>query len=141
LQTYMTLRQMKILGIEYGDLGKPNFKTVKMSTIVNQRTIWDLAEQTKKNPAMSDADRLRQTHSVLYAETAITQAGAKIVDARVENATSTRGGEYAAEKGSTDELAKRGLSPGDPVRKYFDIILTVAPFEPKPNVPSEIGDK
>jgi len=38
--------------------GSPNFQKVKMSTIVNERTIWDFAEQTKKQPNMPESERL-----------------------------------------------------------------------------------
>jgi hypothetical protein len=138
LQTYMTIRQMKLLGIDYGDLGKPSFQKVKLSTIVNQRTIWELAELTKKEPGTPEADRLKRTHSVMYANTVITQAGAKIFDASLENPTLTTAQEYAAQKNSPEEPKKRGLASNDPVRKNFDINLKVVPFGSKGSVPSEI---
>jgi hypothetical protein len=68
----------------------------------------------------------------------ITQAGAKIVDAQLENATITTAGEYAAQKNSPEEPKKRGLLPTDPVRRNFDINLKVLPFGSKAALPSEI---
>jgi hypothetical protein len=138
LQTYLSIRQMKLFGVEYGDLGKPNFQKVKLSTIVNERTIWGLAESTKKEPGAPEAERLKRTHSVQYADTVITQAGAKIVDAHLEDGVVTTAHEYATQKSTPDEPKKRGLAPNDPVRKNFNINLKVAPFGPKSSVPSEI---
>ena len=81
LQTYMTIRQMKIMKIDFGDLGKPNFTKVKMSTIVNRRTIWDLAKMMGGTDGDPTSEQLMQTHSVLYARTPIEQAGGKVVKA------------------------------------------------------------
>jgi hypothetical protein len=139
LQTYLTIRQMKILGIDYGDLGKPSIQKVKLSTVVNQRTIWELAEFTKKEPGAPDSEHLKRTHSVSYADTVITQAGAKILEAQLENATVTTAREYATQKNTPEEPKKRGLAPTDPVRKNFDIHLKVVPFSSKSTVPSEIN--
>jgi len=142
LQTYMTIRQMKIMKIEYGDLGKPNLSKVKISTIVNHRTIWELAALMKGANAVPSSEQLLQTHSATYASTPITQAGAKIVKAGLgDPGLMTLAGEYAKEKNEVAELKARGLKPKDFIRKNFDIVLDVAPFHPTASIPPEIKDK
>lgn len=74
------------------------------------------------------------------AETAITQAGGRIVDAKLENATITTAREYAAQKNTPEEPKKRGLEPNGPVRKNFDIDLPVVPFSAQTSIPSEISE-
>ncbi|HTL84067.1 MAG TPA: hypothetical protein VL856_02725 [Acidimicrobiia bacterium] len=73
---YLTMRQMKHLGVEYGEL-----TTVKMSSIQNIRAIIELhlarAQGIDPNVAVLD------THSVKYADTSIVQSGHRVVGAKV----------------------------------------------------------
>jgi hypothetical protein len=80
-QTYLTLRQMRALGIEYGTLRK-----VKMSTIQNIQSIIQLHVMKTTEPTMSLHEKVRRTASVSYADTTITQSGHRIVDVKFGDA-------------------------------------------------------
>ncbi len=74
--TYLTIRQMKLLGIDYGGL-----KKVKMSTIQNVRAVIEFNAQLKTGVAPDAA--VMNTHSVQYADTTIVQSGSKVAGAKV----------------------------------------------------------
>lgn len=76
-QTYLTLRQMKALGIKYGGLTK-----VKMSTIQNIQSIIQMHVMKTAEPRMSLHERVRRTASVSYADTTLMQSGHRIVDVK-----------------------------------------------------------
>ncbi len=76
-QTYLTLRQMKALGVEYGGL-----KKIKMSTIQNIQSVIELHVMKKTQSKMSLNEMIRRTHSVTYADTTLTQSGHRIVDVK-----------------------------------------------------------
>lgn len=69
--TYLTIRQMKLLGVDYGGLNK-----IKMSTIQNVRAVVEfnvlLMEGVDPDVAVM------RTHSVDYAKTALVQSGHQI---------------------------------------------------------------
>ena len=73
-QTYLTLHQMKALGVEYGGL-----KKVKMSTIQNLQSIIELELHSRTMPL---DEAVRKTYSLTYAETPIVQSGHRIVDVK-----------------------------------------------------------
>jgi hypothetical protein len=75
--TYLTMRQMKLLGVDYAGLAK-----VKMSTIQNFKAIIQLHVLRMKGVDPNQA--VLQTHSVQYAETTIVQSGHKVVAAEVK---------------------------------------------------------
>jgi hypothetical protein len=75
--TYLTMRQMKLLGIDFAGLAK-----VKMSTIQNIKAIIQLHVLRTKGVDPNEA--VLQTHSVQYAETTIVQSGHKVVAAEVK---------------------------------------------------------
>src|SRR5262249_42667557 len=74
---YLTLRQMRALGVAFGSL-----ETVKMSTIQNALAVMQLDQALKRGIPLDQA--VLQTHSVQYAQRTIIPAGDKIVGARVE---------------------------------------------------------
>src|SRR5262249_22229438 len=82
LQTYLTLRQMRALGVAFGSL-----ETVKMSTIQNALAVMQLDQALKRGIPLDQA--VLQTHSVQYAQRTIIPAGEKIVGARVEGGART----------------------------------------------------
>ncbi len=74
--TYLTLRQMKLLGVDYGSL-----KKVKMSTIQNLKAIIQLHVLRAKG--MDPNVAVAKTHSVEYGETPIIQSGHQIVSSKI----------------------------------------------------------
>src|SRR5690349_9111222 len=72
-QSYWTLRQMRKLGIGYGEV-----KTVKMSHIQNIETILQI-EKAKREGITIDSALLESTASVSYAKTPLLQSGGRIV--------------------------------------------------------------
>jgi hypothetical protein len=72
--TYLTLRQMKLLGVDYSGL-----QTIKMSTIQNVRGVIEFNVLLHEG-VQPDAAILK-THSVQYAEGAIVQSGHRVTNA------------------------------------------------------------
>jgi hypothetical protein len=92
-----------------------------MSTIVNRRTIAELARLEARGVPVNEA--ILQTHSVQYANKSIVQSGGRIVSARVSG-----GSEMPAHmRLSAAEIAEGGLQPTSTVRFGFDIDLDVVP--------------
>jgi hypothetical protein len=75
--TWLSLRQMKVLGVDYA---AP--KTVKMSTIQNIKAIIQLAVLRARGVDVNQA--VLKTHSVQYAETTIIQSGMRVKEAKVK---------------------------------------------------------
>jgi hypothetical protein len=84
-QTFLTIHQMKRLGVLYGGL-----KKIKMSTIQNIRSIIQLHVLTNKKGLSLDA-AVRQTYSLTYGETTIVQSGHMITDVHVNTSGSETG--------------------------------------------------
>jgi len=76
LSTYLTVRQMKILGIDFASLS-----TVKMTTIQNVPSVIKLARLMKQGMTADEA--IVKTESYRYGSTVITQSGLMIAKARV----------------------------------------------------------
>ena len=144
LETYMTMRQMKMLESETGKaISAGAARTIKLSTIVNDRTLAELAKAAPgaKPPSPAIDKAILDTHSVQYAQNSITQTGGKISAARVEGGTL----QTARQAGiSTEAMTQYGLKPSDTVLSGFDIILDVVPADGaappavKPSVPGAI---
>jgi len=73
---YLSMRQMKLLGADYGSI-----EHVKMSTIQNVKAIIQM--HVLRAQGMDRNLAVLQTHSVEYAETTIVQSGHKVVAAEV----------------------------------------------------------
>src|SRR6185503_3664638 len=139
-QTYLTLHQMKKLGVGYGKLTK-----IKMSTIQNIRSVIELEVLSSKLPL---DEAVLKTHSVTYAETTVIQSGHKIVGGKVtgqgrkrplqelldhyETHGNPHGPRDAAIVSTHDELlAKFGDGKIDrqtPVLWDYNIELSIEPF-------------
>lgn len=144
---YLTIRQMKLLGVDYG-----NTKRVKMSTIQNVRAVIEFNVQL-----MAGVDRntaIMKTHSVQYGETTIQQSGERIVGAEVakvppqplqnmlewyERRSTLNGPIDPAVVAKHDDLiAKYGkgvVMRDTPVEWNYDIYLDVEPFASNPPGP------
>ncbi|WP_187346017.1 eCIS core domain-containing protein [Sorangium cellulosum] len=132
LETYMTMRQMRILEAQRGaTFAGP--RRVHMSTIINNRTLLQIAaREATLNRPMSPAELdafILETHSVQYAQNSIVQSGGRIASARVS------GGARVAASGefSAADLAANGIRPDQQVLSGFDIDLNVvSASEPPP---------
>lgn len=140
LVAYITMRQMKFLGVEYGRLEK-----VKMSSIQNLRAIIEL--HVLRSEGVDPNVAVMRTHSLAYGETPLIQSGHKIVRAKVGGNMwiqpldtlmkfrETRRNRGSRDMGLVAEHDKliaeygRGLVDRDtPVWMNYDIDLDVAPF-------------
>jgi hypothetical protein len=133
--TYLTMRQMKLLGIDFAGLAK-----VKMSTIQNIKAIIQLHVLRMKGVDPNDA--VLQTHSVQYAETTIVQSGHKVVAAEVKgdiwkdqpldflmkHYESSDPGAAAKHDALLIELGEGMVTRDTKCWMNYDIILDVAPF-------------
>jgi hypothetical protein len=139
--TYLTIRQMKLAGVDYAGA-----QTVKMSTIQNVRAVIEFNAQLAQGVAPEAA--VMNTHSIQYAETSIVQSGSKITGATVGGAVcetplkvmlewyETHSGHRSTP--DPDIVAKhdlliakhgQGVVTRDTVVKWnYDIYLKVAPF-------------
>jgi hypothetical protein len=141
LQTFLTLRQMKLLG---AGRGAPD--VVKLSTIQNVKTIAQVAEAERKGVAPNDM--IANTHSYKYAETNTIQSGQKITKAEVKNGVRGPFSDVLEfhEKRNPDNvevfkkiLSEHGLKRTDEVLWNFDVYLDVEPAPPPPGAdPSTI---
>jgi hypothetical protein len=131
LESYLTMRQMRILESETGSsLSASAPRVVRISTIINERTIAELAEQEKAGVPADQA--ILKTHSVQYASNSITQSGGRIASAHVEGGSKTTAGSVI----SPDQMSQHGLSPSDPVLYFFDVVLDVVPADTPPKSPA-----
>jgi hypothetical protein len=131
LETYMTMRQMRILERQAGaDFTGP--RVVHMSTIVNTRTILEIAAQEAKLARRMSTAELNafvlETHSVQYAQNSIVQRGG-----RIESATVVGGSRVPASTQATAaELSTAKVSPTQKVLTGFHIDLNVVPADAPP---------
>lgn len=124
LESYMTMRQMRLLEEQTGSsLAITSPRVVRISTIVNVRTIGELAQQVRAGAKPDEA--ILNTHSVRYASNSIIQSGGKISSAHVEGGTSVE----ASSVLSPDLLTEYNLKPSDPVLYLFDIVVNVVPAD------------
>ncbi|HEX8358957.1 MAG TPA: hypothetical protein VF613_02490, partial [Longimicrobium sp.] len=134
LETYMTMRQMRILEQKAGaSFAGP--RVVHMSTIVNSRTILQIAaREASLGRPMTTAELntfVLETHSVQYAQNSIVQTGG-----RIQSATVTGGRRAAASTQATPaELSAGGVSPTQQVLTGFNIDLNVVPADAPPPPP------
>lgn len=139
LVSYLMLRQLKMVGVGFGEL-----QTVKMSTIQNIEAILQLEKMKREGMELNKS--VLQTHSVQYAETALIQSGHRVVSAQVKTTkawttpidellqfrekhggrTFERDPEIAQKHDAL--LAKYGIKRTDEVLWNYDILLELAPF-------------
>ncbi|MBW4484563.1 MAG: DUF4157 domain-containing protein [Tildeniella torsiva UHER 1998/13D] len=126
LETYMTMRQMKLLqeraGVPSGS-GLPfsTPRTVHLSTIINVKTVAQLAAAERAGVALNEG--ILNTHSVQYANNSIVQGGGQIATARVSGGYRTA----ASNELTPAALQEYGIPPDFEVLTGFDIDLTVVP--------------
>jgi hypothetical protein len=127
LESYLTLRQMKILEKQAGTpTAFAGPRVVKLSTIVNVRTCLKLAADMKAGIPQNEA--VLKTHSVEYASNSIIQSGGKIASAKVDGGMTRPASSF-----SPADLAEfPTLQPTDPVPFFFDIIIEVVPATAPP---------
>ncbi len=125
LEAYLTMRQMRLLEQQGGGPGTfTGPRVVRISSIVNERTILELAAAEKGPPSMPRDQAILGTHSVQYANNSIIQSGGRIASAHVEGGIP---GEVRHFNPTPEQLLQYRLSPTDPVIWGFDIILDVVP--------------
>lgn len=119
----MTMRQMRIIESRTGATFSGT-RTVHMSTIINARTVAELALAEAAGTPANQA--ILNTHSVQYARNSIVQSGGRIQSARVSGGQIVRAGDVM----TASELAQHNLRADQQVRYSFDIDLLVVPAEP-----------
>ncbi len=125
LETYMTLRQLKMLSEKTGSptvIAGP--RVVRLSMIINERTIAELAEATRDGTPADQA--ILKTHSVQYANNSIVQSGGKIASAHVDGGFKTDASNAISDPAL---MTKHGLKPSTQVLSGFDIELNVVPAD------------
>lgn len=115
LAMLLNLRALSALGVQYAD---PRLVIVKLSTVVNANTAIQLHWMERVYGAANLNRYARYTHSVQYAEGALTQAGFKI------NKIELRGGNIpeVAEKMVNSGFYDGRVKPDDFLRRY-DVAL------------------
>lgn len=78
LQTYLTIRQMKLMGVVYGEV-----QSMKLSGIINFKGILELHWLVKTNQASTLQDAVLIAESFRYARTNAEQSGKLVVAARI----------------------------------------------------------
>jgi hypothetical protein len=144
LETYMTMRQMRILEGKTGrplDITAP--RVFEMTTILNERTIAQLAKAAPglKPPSTALNQAILSTDSVMYAKNSITQSGGRIAGARVEGGRLVPAPEAGFNGITPEVMAENNLPPNSMVLNGFDIILDVVPAgtpvtPPRPPTPT-----
>ncbi|PZO46501.1 MAG: hypothetical protein DCF15_20180, partial [Phormidesmis priestleyi] len=135
LETYMTMRQMRLLEGRAGSSGNGLFfatpRSVHLSTIINIRTVAQLAVAERAGLSLNEG--ILNTHSVQYATNSIVQGGGRISGARVSGGYRTAAinelTPTALESNglSRNFLQENGIPPGYQVLTGFEIDLTVVP--------------
>jgi hypothetical protein len=134
LQTYLTIRQMKLLGVGYGDV-----KSIKLSMIANVEGLLEIHWLVKTGKAKGLDEAVMMADSFLYARTNAEQSGKQVVGAKL-----SQGGDFrrigelmvneeqfnpVGPNGMTRAafhrllLAKYQASANDTVYENFDIYL------------------
>jgi len=132
LETYMTMRQMRILEGKIGrslEITAP--RVFEMTTILNERTIAQLAKAAPgvEPPSNLLNQAVLSTDSVTYAKNTITQSGGRIAGARVEGGTWCPPRKPGSGGSARGVMAENQLSPNSMVLNGFDIILDVVPAD------------
>jgi hypothetical protein len=125
--TYLTMRQMRMLGVGFGET-----RVVKMSTIQNVEAVMQL-EQLRRS-GVSYQQGVAQTHSVQYATTSIQQSGQTITGVSIDTSgawpwrLSAMMDHFNMPQAERQALfARYGLTANDEVLVNYDIIINVAP--------------
>jgi hypothetical protein len=127
---YLQMRQMRKLGI-----GRSTLKKVKMSSILNVRTVVELHAKVRDGTPLNEA--ILETHSVQYAQTPLVQSGHRIRKATVSGGgkwnINTLLGLYEIDDPSLRAvhdaiLSEHGVKRGDDVLSGFDIELELVPW-------------
>jgi hypothetical protein len=144
---FITMRQMKALGVGYGQL-----KKVKMSTIQNIPSIIQL-QRLIQTEGLSLDQAVRRTHSIEYAESTFVQSGHRIAGVKLKkgpdfNRTTlqvlldhyeTRGGRLKEgdpaivrkHDAMLDEFGKGSVTRDTVVNWNYDIEIELMPFHGK----------
>lgn len=142
--TYLTLRQLKMAGGQFGQL-----QTVKMSTIQNIESLLLYHHLTAQGVPPWEA--VKQTHSVKYAMTSVQQAGHTILDVEIdltgprvrkeqigwlmsaqENSATTEALRSEKVRKHEELLTKYGMTRSDKVVIDYDIYFELAPHPKNP---------
>jgi hypothetical protein len=134
---YITLYQMRKLGVPLGAPGQPSgVRMIHMSDIQNVETIVHL-HYLRTTTGQGYSDLVRHTASVKYAETTATQTGYHRSDEPVITGGGTtpirdllefQEGSHAQRAAENDQiLARYGFNRDTPMRWGFDIDFQVAP--------------
>ena len=135
LETYMTLRQLKLLEERAGTASGPEGffgaqpRNVHMSHIINTRTVAELAVLERQGVAINDA--IIKTHSVQYANNSIIQGGGRISSAEVVGGSRSTAGNYLLEPERTVKLdgVEHTIPEDYELLTGFDIELKVVPAD------------
>jgi len=130
--TYLTVRQMKQMKIQFGSL-----KKVKMSTIQNVEAVMQLEQMKRSGKTLAEA--IPNTHSVKYATTTIEQSGHAVgkIKADMTNAFPWKLSDMMDHFGMApvdrQALFKAyKLGPDDTVTVNYDILIDVSPHPKNP---------
>ncbi|XVV07536.1 hypothetical protein ACQPW3_20010 [Actinosynnema sp. CA-248983] len=130
LEAYMTMRQMRILERQ-ASVSFSGPRTVHMSTIINARTVMELAALEAAGTPRNQA--ILSTHSVQYARNSIIQSGGRISHAEVVGGRPMRASDV-----HNGEPGRYGVDPNAEVLYGFDIDIHVVPAD-APVTPSTPG--
>jgi len=133
LATFMNVRAFNNLGISFGD---PGINRIKMSQVLNANTSVEIEWMRRMYDADTLNDYLRHTHSVRYAESALNQAGYRIVSVQLDAGRVSRGaagdlvnGEYFnAVEAPLDFLRRYGIDPQDVIETGHNILIDIVPL-------------
>jgi hypothetical protein len=134
-QTFLTLRQMKVLEQKAG-MNLASLEKIKMSTIQNIEGICQLNQALRKGAKPDDL--MTNNESRRYAETTLTQAGKKIKSAKVVGGTTSpfkvllehyEKGDQKKKETFDKLLGQYGLTRNDTVLWNYDIEFEVMPFD------------
>ncbi len=131
--TFLNVRAMRELGIEFGDA---SLKLVKLSTVVNKKTMLQIDWLKQVYPSESLDELIKYTHSYKYAETSLRQAGFRLKRAHVTAAEQavpafqkawggpTAFGRGVGRNGEFDFMERHGfLNPSRFIERGHDVFL------------------
>jgi hypothetical protein len=133
LATFMNVRAFHNLGLQFAD---PSLTRIKMSQVINANTSVEIEWMRRVYGAANIDGYLRYTHSVRYAESALNQAGYRIVGVRLSGGRITRDTAEAmvtsdyfnAVEEPLDFLKRFGIAASDVIETGHDIIIDIAPL-------------
>jgi Domain of unknown function (DUF4157) len=138
LHVYLTMRQMRLMGINEGDIGK-QIKKVKISTIVNRRTIWELARALGGKKGTPTSAQILASHSGQYAKNYVIQNGGVVVSASIPDLRFQPMKRFLAPNENSKEMC--GIDANQPdtwvPQELFNIIFECGEKRPG-SVPDEI---